>query len=42
MQSVNLKNDLVKSVAEKVNMIYEKFNNLLIQQEKIIESCSKW
>lgn len=35
------KNDLVKSVAEKVNMIYEKFNNLLIQQEKIIESSSK-
>jgi hypothetical protein len=41
VQSVSLKNDLVKSVAEKVNMIYEKFNNLLIQQEKIIESSSK-
>ncbi len=35
--SIKLKSDLVRTVAEKVDLIYNKFNSLLMQQERIIE-----
>ncbi len=35
--SIKLKSDLVKAVAEKVDLIYNKFNSLLMQQEMMIE-----
>ena len=35
--SIKLKSDMVRAVAEKVDLIYNKFNSLLMQQERIIE-----
>lgn len=39
--SIKLKSDIVKALKDKVDLIYKKYNNLILQQEKIIESGSK-
>ena len=39
--SIKLKSDIVKALKDKVDHIYKKYNNLILQQEKIIENSSK-
>ena len=39
--SVKFKSEFVKAVAEKVDLIYKKYNNLITQQESIIANSTK-
>ena len=39
--SVKFKSEFVKAVAEKVDLIYKKYNNLITQQENIIANSTK-